>query len=182
MAPTAKAAATAKKAAPTAAGKKVAGGKGKGWIFETKLRIFCLDFADRKAVAKAVDAKKKVVKGQHTTHKKKVRTSVHFYRPSTLKLPRTPKYPRKAVPKRNKLDAFAIIKNPLTTESAMKKIEDTNTLVFVVDVKANKHQIKTAVKKLYNIEIQKVSLRSFLFIFRVLILFYAISRLFGGLN
>lgn len=108
------------------------------------------------AKKKAVDAKKKVVKGQHLKHKKKVRTSVHFYRPSTLKLPRTPKYPRKAVPRRNKLDSFSIIKHPLTTESAMKKIEDTNTLVFVVDIKANKHQIRNAVKKLYNIGIQKV--------------------------
>lgn len=112
----------------------------------------------KKKVAKAVDAKKKVVKGQKgIVHKKKVRTSVHFYRPSTLKLPRSPKYPRKSVPKRNKLDSFDIIKHPLTTESAMKKIEDTNTLVFIVDLKANKHLIRSAVKKLYNIEVQKVS-------------------------
>jgi large subunit ribosomal protein L23Ae len=108
-------------------------------------------------VTKALDAKKKLVKGQRTVQKKKIRTSVHFYRPSTLKQPRNPKYPRKAVPKRTKLDAFTIIKNPLTTESAMKKIEDTNTLVFIVDVKANKHQIKSAVKKLYNIEVAKVN-------------------------
>lgn len=67
------------------------------------------------------------------------------------------RYARKSVPKRVKLDAFAIIKHPLTTESAMKRIEDNNTLVFVVDVKANKHQIKAAVKKLYNIEVQKVN-------------------------
>jgi len=32
-------------------------------------------------------------------------------------------------PPAEKLDAFAIIKFPLTTESAMKKIEDNNTLV-----------------------------------------------------
>ncbi|KAI1730419.1 ribosomal protein l23 domain-containing protein [Ditylenchus destructor] len=112
----------------------------------------------KKKVAKAVDAKKKVAKGQKgIVHKKKVRTSVHFYRPSTLKLPRSPKYPRKSVPKRNKLDSFDIIKHPLTTESAMKKIEDTNTLVFIVDLKANKHLIRSAVKKLYNIEVQKVN-------------------------
>lgn len=30
---------------------------------------------------------------------------------------------------------------PLTTESAMKKIEDNNTLVFIVDVRSNKRQI-----------------------------------------
>ncbi|KAJ8788390.1 hypothetical protein J1605_000446 [Eschrichtius robustus] len=62
---------------------------------------------------------------------------------------------KKAV--RNKLDHYAIIKFPLTTESAMKKIEDNNTLVFIVDVKANKHQIKQAVKELYDIDMAKVN-------------------------
>ncbi|CAJ0955751.1 unnamed protein product, partial [Mesorhabditis belari] len=108
-------------------------------------------------VTKALDAKKKVVKGEKAKVQKKVRTSTHFFRPKTLKLKRTPKYPRKSVPKRNKLDAFTIIKHPLTTESAMKKIEDNNTLVFIVDVHSNKPQIKAAVKKLYNIDVQKVN-------------------------
>jgi len=54
------------------------------------------------------------------------------------------------------MDNFAIIKHPLTTESAMKKIEDTNTLVFIVDVLANKPQIKAAAKQLYNIDPVKV--------------------------
>ena len=106
--------------------------------------------------AKALDAKKKVAKGK-TISKKKVRTSVHFRRPKTLKLQKAPKYPRKAAPSRTKLDSFAIIKHPLTTESAMKSIEDTNTLVFMVHLQANKHQIKQAVKKLYNITAQKVN-------------------------
>ncbi|KHN80928.1 60S ribosomal protein L23a [Toxocara canis] len=113
--------------------------------------------AAKPKLAKALDAKKKVVKGRHSVLKKKVRTSVHFYRPRTLKLARTPRYPRKSVPRRDKLDAYAIVKHPLTTESAMKKIEDTNTLVFIVDVHANKPQIKSAVKKLYNIDVQKVN-------------------------
>ncbi|KAH1178564.1 hypothetical protein KIL84_012266 [Mauremys mutica] len=39
----------------------------------------------------------------------------------------------------------------------MKMIEDKNTLVFIVDVKANKHQIKQAVKKLYDIDVAKVN-------------------------
>lgn len=38
----------------------------------------------------------------------------------------------------------------------MKKIEDNNTLVFIVDIKANKPQIRAAVKKMYEVEIQKV--------------------------
>ncbi|XP_074254774.1 large ribosomal subunit protein uL23-like [Saimiri boliviensis] len=79
-----------------------------------------------------------------------------FQQPKTLRLWRQPKYPRKSAPRRNKLDHYAIIKFPLTTESAMKKIED-NTLVFIVDVKANKHQIKQAVKKLYDTDVAKVS-------------------------
>ncbi len=39
----------------------------------------------------------------------------------------------------------------------MKKIEEHNTLVFIVDVKANKRQIKEAVKKLYDVEAARVN-------------------------
>ncbi|XP_074915645.1 large ribosomal subunit protein uL23 [Chelonoidis abingdonii] len=109
------------------------------------------------AKSKALKAKKAVLKGVHSHKKKKIRTSPTFRRPKTLRLRRQPKYPRKSAPRRNKLDHYAIIKFPLTTESAMKKIEDNNTLVFIVDVKANKHQIKQAVKKLYDIDVAKVN-------------------------
>ncbi|XP_054435570.1 60S ribosomal protein L23a-like [Pteronotus mesoamericanus] len=34
---------------------------------------------------------------------------------------------------------------------------NNNTLVFIVDVKANKHQVKHAVKELYDIEVAKVN-------------------------
>ncbi|XP_045865620.1 60S ribosomal protein L23a-like [Meles meles] len=108
------------------------------------------------AKAKALKAKKVVLKGVQS-HKKKIRTSPTFRRPKTLRLRRQPKYPRKSTPRRNKLDHYAIIKFPLTTESAMKKTEDNNTLVFIVDVEANKHQIKQAVKMLYDIDVAKVN-------------------------
>lgn len=39
----------------------------------------------------------------------------------------------------------------------MKKMEENNTLVFIVDVKANKAQIKQALKKLYDIETVKIN-------------------------
>ena len=39
----------------------------------------------------------------------------------------------------------------------MKKIEENNTLVFICDVKANKRQIKDALKKLYDVECVKVN-------------------------
>eukprot|EP00118_Oscarella_pearsei_P024476 m.306149 g.306149 ORF g.306149 m.306149 type:complete len:162 (+) comp41006_c0_seq1:52-537(+) len=105
----------------------------------------------------ALKAKRAVLKGVHTKGKRKIRTSVRFRRPKTLRTPRQPKYARKSAPKVNKLDKYAIIKHPLTTESAMKKIEDNNTLVFIVDIRANKPKIKLAVKSLYDIEVAKVN-------------------------
>lgn len=113
--------------------------------------------ASSKAKVEALKAKKAVLKGRHTTIKRKVRTKVTFYRPKTLKKTRQPKYPRKSTPRRDKMDHYSIIRHPLTTESAMKKIEDNNTLVFIVHLRANKPQIKQAVKKLYNIDVAKVN-------------------------
>ncbi|XP_074065009.1 large ribosomal subunit protein uL23-like [Macrotis lagotis] len=109
------------------------------------------------AKVKALKAKKAVLKGVYRHKKKKIRTSPTFRRPKALRLCRQPKYLWKSAPRRNKLDHYAIIKFPLTTESAMKKIEDNNTLVFIVDIKANKHQIKPTVKKLYDIDVAKVN-------------------------
>ena len=39
----------------------------------------------------------------------------------------------------------------------MKKIEDHNTLVFMVDVKANNNQMKQTVKKLYGIDVAEAN-------------------------
>lgn len=108
--------------------------------------------------AQAVKAAKAVKSG--STFKKKsqkIRTKVTFHRPRTLKKDRSPKYPRVSAPGRNKLDQYAILKYPLTTESAMKKIEDNNTLVFIVDIKADKKKIKAAVKKMYDIQTKKIN-------------------------
>lgn len=104
----------------------------------------------------AAKVSKKTLKGAHGKAVK-VRTKVHFYKPKTLKLARAPRYARKSLPSRNKLDKYRIVKAPLTTESAMKKIEDNNTLVFLVDLIANKRQIKDAVQQLYDIKVQKVN-------------------------
>merc|ERR1712165_197862 len=118
--------------------------------------------AEKKAAAG--DDKSKDKSGAPAKHvrkalkvQKKVGTTVHFRRPKTFRPARDPKFPRRAIPKRNRMDAYNIIKHPLTTESAMKKIEDNNTLVFICNIKANKHQIKAAVKKLYDINVAKVN-------------------------
>lgn len=57
----------------------------------------------------------------------------------------------------NQSQTYDDITRPLNTESAMKKIEEHNTLVFIVDLKANKRQIKEAVKKLYDVQAAKVN-------------------------
>jgi large subunit ribosomal protein L23Ae len=98
-----------------------------------------------------------VKKGTHTQRKHKVWSKVTFRRPSTLKKTRTPKYARKIVKKEQTWDKYAIIKYPLSTESAIKTIEDNNTLVFIVDRRANKPMIKKACQDLYNIKVKSVN-------------------------
>ena len=93
----------------------------------------------------------------HSHKVRKVRLSTTFHRPKTLQLSRSPKYPRKSVPHVPRLDEHKVIIHPLNTESAMKKIEENNTLVFIVDIKANKRQIKEALKKLYDIDTVKIN-------------------------
>ena len=108
-------------------------------------------------LAKALKAKKAALRGQHTQRKRKMRTVPRFRRPKTQETPRAPKYSRRSVPRRNKLDAYKVVQYPLTTESSMKKIEDNNTLVFIVDKRASKPLIKMSIKKLYDIEAAKVN-------------------------
>ncbi|EKM49697.1 uncharacterized protein PHACADRAFT_214214 [Phanerochaete carnosa HHB-10118-sp] len=107
--------------------------------------------------AKAKAAKKAALAGTNSQAHRKKRTSVSFHRPKTLRLPRNPKYPRKSIPHVPRMDQFRTIVSPLNTESAMKKIEEHNTLVFIVDIQANKRQIKDAVKKLYDVQAAKVN-------------------------
>merc|ERR1719261_1083620 len=124
--------------------------------------------ADKKVVEDAAEAKKgggakkagkvaKAVKSTVTRKVRKVRKNVHFFRPKTLIKPRDPKYPRRSVERRDKMDQYRIIQCPVTTESAMKKIEEINTLVFLVDIAATKPKIKEAVKTLYDVKCAKVN-------------------------
>lgn len=97
------------------------------------------------------------MKGTNSKKALKVRTDTTFHRPKTLHLAKNPQYARKAVPKTNKLDAYKIIVSPIATETAIKKVEDGNILVFQVDIKSNKHQIKAAVKELYDVDVLYVN-------------------------
>ena len=109
------------------------------------------------ALNKARKAQSTVAKGAHQKRAIKIRTQPRFLRQKVRMLPKNPKVPRRLVTPRNKVDKFSIIRHPLTTETAMKKIEDDNTLVFIVDEKANKTMIKMAVRKLYDIKAVKVN-------------------------
>ena len=76
---------------------------------------------------KAKKAAKTLAVGSNTKKSTKVYFKPKFHRPKTLRLLRNPKYLRRSVPRVNKLDQYQILKFPLTTESAMKKIEEINT-------------------------------------------------------
>ena len=48
------------------------------------------------------------------------------------------------------------IKHPLATEKAIRMMESSNTLVFVVDRKATKFDVKEAVEKAFTAKVIKV--------------------------
>mgnify|MGYP000057446774 CR=1 FL=1 len=50
-----------------------------------------------------------------------------------------------------------LILYPLITEDTVSLIETENKLTFIVDIKANKKEIKEAIEKLYNVKVEKVN-------------------------
>ena len=52
---------------------------------------------------------------------------------------------------------YRVIKKPLITEKTFDLIERENKLVFIVDRKANKSQIKRAVEKIHNVKVLKIN-------------------------
>ncbi|NLL44364.1 MAG: 50S ribosomal protein L23 [Mollicutes bacterium] len=51
-----------------------------------------------------------------------------------------------------------IIKAPIVTEKSGFLNQNNNTVTFSVDVKANKTQIKQAVEKLFNVDVESVNI------------------------
>jgi len=49
-----------------------------------------------------------------------------------------------------------IIKYPLSTERAIRLMESENKLVFVVDKKATKQEIKKAIEERFNVKVEQV--------------------------
>lgn len=53
-------------------------------------------------------------------------------------------------------DPRKIILQPLLTEKSSKMTEEVNTVVFKVDMRANKIEIKKAVQKMFDVHVQAV--------------------------
>ena len=50
-----------------------------------------------------------------------------------------------------------VIKGALSTEKSLRGVDTTNTLVFIIDKRATKEDVKQALKLLYSANVQKVN-------------------------
>ena len=50
-----------------------------------------------------------------------------------------------------------VIKYPLSTEKAVRIMEKENKLLFVVDMKSKKDEIKNAVEKIFDVKVSQVN-------------------------
>jgi large subunit ribosomal protein L23 len=55
------------------------------------------------------------------------------------------------------LNPQEVILHPIMTESTTRQIEEENRLVFIVNIKANKVDVKRAVEELYEVKVGKVN-------------------------
>lgn len=54
-------------------------------------------------------------------------------------------------------DSYGIVKYPLSTEKSLRLMESENKLIFVVDKKATKHDIKKAIEEIFKAKVVKVN-------------------------
>jgi large subunit ribosomal protein L23 len=50
-----------------------------------------------------------------------------------------------------------VIKHPLSTEKSIRLMESENKLIFVVDLKSKKQEIKEAVEKTFKVKVVKIN-------------------------
>ncbi len=56
------------------------------------------------------------------------------------------------------MDPYELILYPVMTESASLMVENENKLVFIVNLKARKTDVKGAIEELYEVEVEKVNI------------------------
>ena len=64
---------------------------------------------------------------------------------------------KETVKKMPKIDGYSIIKYPLSTEKSLRLMESENKLIFVVDKKASKQEIKKAIEEIFKAKVIKVN-------------------------
>lgn len=55
------------------------------------------------------------------------------------------------------MDPHKIVKYPLSTEKSIRLMERENKLIFVVDIKANKSEIKKSIEELFKVKVTKIN-------------------------
>ena len=97
---------------------------------------------------------------QKASHK--IRTKLRFYRPKTQQTKSVSKVIksfrseiRRLHPQQ--LEPTNILIQPVSSDKNIQKMENQNTLTFLVHPEAKKVQIKEAVSKLYNVKVRKVN-------------------------
>ncbi|KAL0424106.1 UNVERIFIED_CONTAM: 60S ribosomal protein L23A [Sesamum radiatum] len=76
---------------------------------------------------------------------------------NTSRKERNPRRFNSSAAESDKLDLLPVIRYPLATESAIKAILESNTLVFIVDKRADKKSIKDAFKNMLKTKAKKVN-------------------------
>jgi len=56
------------------------------------------------------------------------------------------------------LDPYKVLLYPLMTETSLRVLERENKLIFIVDRRATKKDVKRAVEELYEVKVEKVNI------------------------
>ena len=55
------------------------------------------------------------------------------------------------------MDPYTIVKYPLSTEKSIRLMESENKLIFVVNKKASKKEIRKAIEEMFKVEVDEVN-------------------------
>ena len=111
--------------------------------------------AKAKATKTAAKVNKPVAKKTH-----KVYTKPRFFRPVTKSIRRAPKLMRhiKTTIGKTGVDSpYKVILYPVTSDKNVVRMENENTLTFIVALSANKCLIKKTFEKLLNVKVRSVN-------------------------
>lgn len=59
--------------------------------------------------------------------------------------------------KKKAIEPWKILKHPYLTEKSMSLVERANTIVFIVDRRAKKQQIKEAFEQAFDVKVERVN-------------------------